>query len=229
MITSCAPRPFMRSKSPSPRRSSAPSTFSAGNLFGTTRTSHPGVFGEPPFWRADNTSGGVNDSRPGQNGQCARPIVVVRSTRKSFGRFWRSVEMMTQRPVTGSRRSSGIEGVLENLDRRTLRVEVDGDDVEAAASVEQIVARQVVNGDALHAAALAAGDRIGRLPELVAVARLHLDEHRGLAVAGNDVHFSIAPPIASLENCVPEPAQLTAREILPVSAKRLPGVRHGAR
>src|SRR5262245_40113438 len=32
---------------------------------------------------------------------------VARSTRKSLGRFCRSVEMITQRPVTGSLRSSG--------------------------------------------------------------------------------------------------------------------------
>ncbi len=45
MITSCAPMPFIRSNSPSPSRSRFPSTCSAGNLFGTTRRSHPGPFG----------------------------------------------------------------------------------------------------------------------------------------------------------------------------------------
>ena len=38
MITSCAPMPFIRSNMPSPSRSSVPSTCSAGNLFGTTRS-----------------------------------------------------------------------------------------------------------------------------------------------------------------------------------------------
>src|SRR5947207_248486 len=45
MITSCAPMPLMRSNMPSPARSTVPSTCTAGNLLGTTRTSQPGVFG----------------------------------------------------------------------------------------------------------------------------------------------------------------------------------------
>src|SRR5438477_7359007 len=171
MITSCAPMPFMRSNSPSPSRSTGPSTCSAGNLFGTTRTSQPGVFGAPPFWRYESTSGGANDSRPGQNGQCSRPIVVVRSMRKSFGRFWRSVETMTQRPVTGSRRSSGIERVLEDGDDRTARVEMDRNDVEAARAVRQVIAHHVVERELGDLSAFEAGDRIGRRAEGVAVAR----------------------------------------------------------
>src|SRR6185295_18651481 len=127
MITSCAPMPFMRSNNPSPSRSSVPSTCSAGNMFGTTRTSHPGAFGDPPFWRYDRTSGGVIPSRPGQNGQCSRPTVADRSRRKSFGRFCRSVEIITHRPVTGSFRSSGTLHSRQSLERihsgvmRTLR------------------------------------------------------------------------------------------------------------
>src|SRR5712691_11604615 len=154
MITSWAPIPFMRSNIPSPSRSSVPSTCSDGNLFGTTRMSHPGAFGAPPFWRYDNTSGGVIASCPGQNGQCSRPMVDARSRRKSFGRFCRSVEIITHRPVTGSLRSSGISKVrrqmsevqsqklergvkriLEQLDDRRPRVEMDRHDVEAAGAV----------------------------------------------------------------------------------------------
>src|SRR5229473_6476529 len=107
MITSCAPIPFIRSNSPSPWRSRLPSTCSAGNLFGTTRKSQPDEFGAVPFCRNANTSGGVISSWPGQKGQYCSPITVGRSRRKSLGRLRRSVEMITQRPVTGSFRSSG--------------------------------------------------------------------------------------------------------------------------
>jgi len=39
-----------------------------------------------------------------------RPIAVARSNRKSIGRFCRSVDNTTQRPVIGSFLSSGIQG-----------------------------------------------------------------------------------------------------------------------
>ena len=64
-----------------------------------------------PFCRYASTSGGVTCSRPGQNGQCSRPIAVAFSKRKSIGRFCRSVDTTTQRPVMGSLRSSGIRKV----------------------------------------------------------------------------------------------------------------------
>src|SRR5215510_1753521 len=108
MITSCAPIPFIRSNSPSPCRSRLPSTCSAGNLLGTTRRSQPAPFGLLPLWRNANTSGGVICSRPMQNGQYCSPMTAGRSSRKSLGRFRRSVEMITQRPVTASFLSSGI-------------------------------------------------------------------------------------------------------------------------
>src|SRR5262245_32407194 len=108
MITSCAPMPFMRSNNPSPCRSRVPSTCSAGNLFGTTRRSHPGPLGPLPLLRKASTSGGVICSRPVQNGQYCSPMTAGRSSRKSLGRFRRSVEMITQRPVTASFLSSGI-------------------------------------------------------------------------------------------------------------------------
>ena len=45
---------------------------------------------------------------PAQNGQYPSRATWWRSNRKSLGRLRRSVEMTTQRPVTGSFRSSGI-------------------------------------------------------------------------------------------------------------------------
>src|SRR3954463_1265791 len=112
MITSCAPTPFMRSNMPSAWRSRLPSIISAGNLFGTTRTRHPGEsFGAagPPAaeGRYPRISGGVFDSLPGQNGQNP-PLILNDSREKSEGRRARSVEMITQRPVMGSLRRSGI-------------------------------------------------------------------------------------------------------------------------
>src|SRR4051812_33665459 len=112
MITSCAPTPFIRSNMPSAWRSRLPSIISAGNLFGTTRTRHPGEsFGAagPPAaeGRYPRISGGVFDSLPGQNGQNP-PLILNDSREKSEGRRERSVEMMTQRPVMGSLRRSGI-------------------------------------------------------------------------------------------------------------------------
>ena len=51
ITTSCAPMPFILSYRPSPRRSSCPSIWSAGNLFGTTRTVQPPVFAGLPSGR----------------------------------------------------------------------------------------------------------------------------------------------------------------------------------
>src|SRR5438067_1513010 len=214
MITSCAPMPFIRSNIPSP--------CSAGNLFGTTRSSQPGVFGALPFWRDDRISGGVIDSRPWQNGHCSRPIVVVRSRRKSLGRFWRSVEMITQRPVTGSRRSSGIESVLNDLHDRIARVEMDRHDVEAARAVGYAGAHHVLACEIDDSSAFEPGDRFGRRAERVALASLHFDEHQRPAVTGDDVNFATARAVAPRNNCVPAALQLAAREIFSVFSENLP-------
>ena len=47
--------------------------------------------------------------------------------------------MMTQRPVTGSFLSSGIECVLKNLDHGTAGLEADRYNVEAARAAGQMV------------------------------------------------------------------------------------------
>src|SRR5579864_429382 len=107
MITSCAPTPFMRSNNPSPCRSRFPSIPRAGNLFGTTRTLHPGVSFPFPFLPYARISGGVFNSLPGQNGQNEPPFICTLSRTKSDGLFPRSLEIITQRPVIGSLRRSG--------------------------------------------------------------------------------------------------------------------------
>src|SRR5271156_844452 len=118
MITSCAPTPFMRSNNPSPSRSSPPSIPSAGNLFGTTRMLHPAVFAEPPLRPYTRISDGVFPSLPGQNGQFFGLFATTLSRKKSFGRFPRSVEIITQRPVIGSFRNSGKAFLLEGVRHR---------------------------------------------------------------------------------------------------------------
>src|SRR6185503_3671739 len=109
MITSWAPTPFIRSYMPSPRRSSPPSTWSAGNLLETTRVLHPGPFAPVPPSRVANTSGGVKRSFPGQNGHAPPGDSAGGPPFQSEGLRARSVAMMTQRPTTGSFLSSGID------------------------------------------------------------------------------------------------------------------------
>src|SRR6266850_171390 len=223
MITSCAPIPFMRSNIPSPSRSSVPSTCSAGNLLGTTRRSHPGAFAPLPFCRYDSTSGGVIDSRPGQNGQCSRPSEAARSRRKSLGRFCRSVEIITHRPVIGSLRNSGIECVLENLDLRSTRVEMNRDDVEPAGAAGQMMSRHVIHRQLRDPVLLEPCDRLGCLAKGAAITRLDLDEDQRRAVARDDIQFTTAAAIAPGKDCVPAALQLPAREIFAGFAEDLPG------
>src|SRR5258708_25806657 len=64
-------------------------------------------------------SGGVLPSAPGQKGQFLGPVTRTLSRRKSEGRFPRSVEMMTQRPVMGSLRNSGKASLLEFKSQET--------------------------------------------------------------------------------------------------------------
>src|SRR5262245_21653852 len=210
-MTSCAPTPFIRSKIPSPSRSSPPSTLSAGNLFGTTRRSHPGVFGPLPLWRYASTSGGVRSSRPAQKGQSSAPTGIIRSRRKSLGRLRRSVEMITQRPVMGSLRSSGtVECVLVDLDNRHAGFEVYGDHVKTARAFRQPVAGEVFQRQLLHPAALHPRDGFTRSAKRAAVTRLHFHEHQRRTIAGDDIQFSTAATIPARKNCVPAPQQFLA-------------------
>src|ERR1700677_865024 len=122
-ITSCAPTPFILSNSPSPSRSSSPSIPSAGNRFGTTRMLHPDEFAPPPLRPYAKISGGVLFSAPGQNGQPRGPAITTLSRTKSIGRLPRSVEMITQRAVIGSFRSSGTAILLDHARGRQQRRE----------------------------------------------------------------------------------------------------------
>src|SRR5688572_6304492 len=98
----------MRSKRPSPEGSRSPSMRSAGNLFGTTRKDQPAELAGKPTARPARISGGVLSSLPAQNTQLG-VRGFTGSGVKSEGRRARSVEMITQRPTTGSLRSSGTQ------------------------------------------------------------------------------------------------------------------------
>src|SRR5919204_1590795 len=115
MTTSCAPTPFMRSYGPSPEGSRSPSMRNAGNLLGTTRSDQPGPSRRVSGGRTATISGGVLSSLAVQNTH-GPPRARTGSVLKSVGRRERSVEMMTQRPTTGSLRSSGTAA----LERRIL-------------------------------------------------------------------------------------------------------------
>src|SRR6201999_934517 len=60
-----------------------------------------------PFRPYAKISGGVLFLAPGQNGHPRGPVTTTLSRTKSIGRLPRSVEMITQRAVIGSFRSSG--------------------------------------------------------------------------------------------------------------------------
>src|SRR6266566_7827362 len=202
MITSCAPMPFMRSNSPSPSRSSVPSTRSAGNLFGTTRTSQPLALACVPL-RYARISGGVLSSCPSQNGQSSSGLVVTVSIWKSLGRFWRSVEMMTQRPVTGSFRKSAmkIECVLHHFHCEAAGARCrHADDVEAARRVREPFLAQVCRSHAAQAVPFLPGHRVERIAETATRTRADLHEDKNGAVARDDVQLAASRAKAAIEN-----------------------------
>src|SRR5215467_3358686 len=84
----------------------------AGNLFGTTRICHPGPLGNVPASRTARISSGVRPSWPEQKAHGPALWGRTGAEEKSEGRRDRSVEMITQRPTTGSRLSSGTDGLL---------------------------------------------------------------------------------------------------------------------
>src|SRR5581483_1594427 len=121
--------------------------------------------------------------------------------------------MITQRPVTGSLRSCGIESVLHDVDRRLAGVDAHGDDVEAARHAGQAMPHHIVDCDLRHSALLEPRHGLGREAEGVAVAGLDLDEHDRHAVARDEVQFSPTAAVAAGKNCVPAALELADREI----------------
>src|SRR3954462_8279522 len=114
-------------------------------------------------------------------------MTSARGWTKSLGRFCRSVDTTTQRPVMGSFLSSGIEGVLYDLYRGRAGVEVNRHDVEAARAVMKMMSHQIFFGQPYQLALLHRRDGFGRSPKLAIDARLDLDKHQRRAVARDDV------------------------------------------
>src|SRR5229473_4585770 len=108
MITSCAPTPPITSYIPRPARTMRSSVRRAGNRLGTTRSDQPGPLGGPPLSRWTSSSGGVIASCPGQKGQPAGSSRSGGMRTSAFGRYACELVMITQRPTTGSLRSSGM-------------------------------------------------------------------------------------------------------------------------
>ena len=187
--------------------------------------------------RYARTSGGVTSSRPGQNGQCSRPIAVAFSKRKSIGRFWRSVDTTTQRPVMGSLRSSGIrqsKAVLQiqaskrsGLSRSPAGAERESDTTSNrhGQSDSRWRSRYSLASCAIRRcfATVTASAAVAEPP---ARARLHFDEHQHRAVARDDVQFSTADAKAAGNNCVPAALELAAREIFAAFPQRDPRLGH---
>lgn|ERR1035437_4897867 len=107
MITSCAPTPFIMSYMPMPFLFNSPSILSAGNLFGTTLTAHPLVFGEDKSGLIAKISAGVLSSFPGQKGQ-KDFFAISTGVVKSAGLDFLSFAIITHLPIMGSFLSSDI-------------------------------------------------------------------------------------------------------------------------
>ncbi len=95
--TSCAPMPCIRSKIPSPSRSSSPSMPSTGNLLGTTRSDQPGWFAPDLAGRPAPPAASCFRCRDKKGRSADGGAEQPSSRTKSDGRRARSVEMMTQR------------------------------------------------------------------------------------------------------------------------------------
>ena len=162
MITSCAPMPFILSNSPSPCRSSAPFDAQHRELVRDHAQVPAGRIGPAAVAAVRQQLARRHLLVPLAERTRAVRRDCTDSSRKSVGRLRRSVEMITQRPVTGSLRSSDImqsmAGGIGRLRRtaRTYAVNACGytsirggspsksivDHVETARAVVQLVPRQ---------------------------------------------------------------------------------------
>lgn len=93
-----------------------------------------------------------------------------------------------------------IECVSIHLNVRRLIGHVDDHDVEAAWSIVQLVPREEVDCHLCKPTLLPRRDRLGAAAEVVAFARLDLDERRDLVVARDDVNFSKPRAVATRKN-----------------------------
>src|ERR1051326_3876718 len=114
-------------------------------------------------------------------------MTVALCRTKSFGRFCRSVEMTTQRPVIGSFLSSGIERVLNHLDIRRAALELNRHAAEAPRALRKMMSHEVLARQPRHPQLLQRRHGFGRLAEPTPRPRLHFDEHERAPIAGDDV------------------------------------------
>src|SRR2546427_4380954 len=109
---------------------------SAGNLLGTTRSDQPGPSRVVSGGRTATISGGALSSLPVQNTH--GPLRGrTGSMLKSVGRRARSVEMITQRPTTGSLRSSGTAALERRVFARGRAAEQRRQRVGGGLAVEE--------------------------------------------------------------------------------------------
>src|SRR3989442_7959069 len=109
---------------------------SAGNLLGTTRSDQPGPSRVVSGGRTATISGGALSSLPVQNTH-GPPRGRTGSMLKSVGRRARSVEMITQRPTTGSLRSSGTAALERRVFARGRAAEQRRQRVGGGLAVEE--------------------------------------------------------------------------------------------
>src|SRR5262245_21136505 len=93
-----------------------------------------------------------------------------------------------------------VECVSIHLNARRSIGHVDDHDVEAAWTVVQLVPREEVDCHLCKPTLLPHRDRLGAAAEVVALARLDLDEHRDILVARDDVNFSKPRAVATRKN-----------------------------
>jgi hypothetical protein len=129
--------------------------------------------------------------------------------------------MITQRPVTGSRRSSGTPALVERRSdtrsrRYRPRIAVNRYHVEPARPVNPPLLHHIRFRQPHNRPPLPHRHRFRRIAEIVILARLDLDEYQRLAVTRNDVNFARATAPSPGNNCVPASFEFGDREISPV-------------
>jgi len=136
--------------------------------------------------------------------------------------------MITQRPVTGSLRSSGIERVSKYLHCWRFAVDRDRHNVEPARRVQPPATRQKPEGELHDPPLLVDRDRFAAVPERRTVPRFDFHEHDGGAVARDDVNFSTGLTPAAFEDFVPASFELATREIFACFPQRDARLCHAA-
>jgi hypothetical protein len=99
----------------------------------------------------------------------------------------------------------------------------DGDDVEAGAAFEQVVALHVGKGEAREAALLGFIDGIGRVAGVVCRARFDFDEDDGAAIDGNEVELADVIAVAAGEDDVAEAAEMAGGGVFAAATEGLGG------